>query len=196
MSPHKKSAPPAAAGFTLVELLVTILLAVILMNFAVPSFRGVMVTSKLNSISNDMIISINMARMEAVKRNSSTQFCSNDAAANAANDSLDANNVLGVACGTQTGAVYGVTLQNGAVAAIQIAPANATLAPPLQLRGNMAALRFNSQSIGFAAGAPGVPYNGAVAVICSNEIASNNIYTLNLISGSVAEVVKSSGSCP
>lgn len=69
------------AGFTLVELMVTIALASILLAIAVPSFNQMIVSGRLTAQSNDMLAAINLARSEAIKRNASVTLCR--AAANA-----------------------------------------------------------------------------------------------------------------
>ena len=64
-------------GFTLVELMVTVAVAAVLLMIAVPSFRNITLSNRLNTAANDLVNAISVARMEAVKRNASTQFCSN-----------------------------------------------------------------------------------------------------------------------
>lgn len=56
-------------GFTLIELMVTIAIAVILMTVAVPGFVAFQRSSELTSIANNLLVSISMARTEAGKRN-------------------------------------------------------------------------------------------------------------------------------
>jgi type IV fimbrial biogenesis protein FimT len=63
-------------GFTMVELLISIAVAAVLIVIAVPSFRNITLSNKLTTAANDVISAINVARMEAVKRNANTQLCS------------------------------------------------------------------------------------------------------------------------
>lgn len=65
----------AAKGFTLIELLVVIALVSVLLGLAVPSFSGSSLNSKLTSYSNDLVVSINLARNEALKRNAAITLC-------------------------------------------------------------------------------------------------------------------------
>jgi type IV fimbrial biogenesis protein FimT len=60
------------AGFTLVELLVTIVVAAILLAVAVPSFRDYQASQQVRSTTADLVSAINLARSEAVKRMAST----------------------------------------------------------------------------------------------------------------------------
>jgi prepilin-type N-terminal cleavage/methylation domain-containing protein len=56
-------------GFTLVELMVTIAIAVILLSVAVPSFRGYFAKKKVEGTIAELVTDIQFARSEAVSRN-------------------------------------------------------------------------------------------------------------------------------
>lgn len=56
-------------GFTLIELMITLLVAAILMAIAIPSFTYMTVSSKLTAAANDVISAAGSGRMEAIKRN-------------------------------------------------------------------------------------------------------------------------------
>lgn len=62
-------------GFTLIELLITILVLVIIMAIAIPSFNAVIQNNLTVATSNDMIISLNYARSEAIKRGANVSIC-------------------------------------------------------------------------------------------------------------------------
>ncbi len=57
-----------AKGFTLIELMITISIAGIVMSVGVPSFSQAIKSSRLTSNANALIVSLNFARSEAVKR--------------------------------------------------------------------------------------------------------------------------------
>jgi type IV fimbrial biogenesis protein FimT len=59
----------SGAGFTLVELVITVAVASVLLAMAVPSFNQMIISSRLTAQSNDMLAAINLARSEAIKRN-------------------------------------------------------------------------------------------------------------------------------
>ncbi len=63
-------------GFTLIELMITIAIAVILLMVAVPSFDAVRLSSRLNTFSNNFVASVHLARSEAIKRNATVTLCS------------------------------------------------------------------------------------------------------------------------
>lgn len=65
-------------GFTLVELMVTIAVMAILLAIAVPSFNNASLGSKLNSIANEFVASAQLARSEAIKRNTSATLCASN----------------------------------------------------------------------------------------------------------------------
>ena len=60
------------AGFTLIELMVTVAIAAVLMMVAVPSLSTYRRNAELTSITNTLVASINTARGEALKRGLST----------------------------------------------------------------------------------------------------------------------------
>lgn len=58
-----------ASGFTLLELLITIAVVAVLAAIAVPSFQNMIATQRMRSAANDLVSTLNFARSEAVKRN-------------------------------------------------------------------------------------------------------------------------------
>lgn len=62
-------------GFTLIELMVTIAVASVLIMVAVPSFNDAILNSKLTGNANNLLSSIQIARSEAIKRNTVVLLC-------------------------------------------------------------------------------------------------------------------------
>jgi len=70
-----------SSGFTLLELLITVVLISILMAIAIPSMREFTQNDRLITNVNTLIGNLNYARSEAVKRSQQVSVCaSNDAA--------------------------------------------------------------------------------------------------------------------
>jgi type IV fimbrial biogenesis protein FimT len=64
-----------ARGFTLIEMLVTIGAAAILIGLAVPSFMNTIQDAKMTSAANDLLVSMQLARSEAIKRHAPVTIC-------------------------------------------------------------------------------------------------------------------------
>jgi type IV fimbrial biogenesis protein FimT len=66
---HSNFAPRAlTGGFTIVELMITLAVAMVLLVLALPSFRETAIRNNVKEINNTLIYSLNLARTEAVRR--------------------------------------------------------------------------------------------------------------------------------
>jgi type IV fimbrial biogenesis protein FimT len=63
------------AGFTMVELMVTVAVASILLAVAVPSFNQMIVSGRLTAQANELVTALSLARSEGIKRNANVTFC-------------------------------------------------------------------------------------------------------------------------
>jgi type IV fimbrial biogenesis protein FimT len=68
----------ARAGFTLIELMVTLSIASVLAFLAAPSFREIVVSNRVAAYGTDFIASARLARSEAIKRNAVVTLCASD----------------------------------------------------------------------------------------------------------------------
>lgn len=73
------SSPPrrpreGAHGFTLVELMVTVVLMAILFTLAIPSFTGMVRNSQARTVAESLQTGVRLAQAEAVRRNRQTVF--------------------------------------------------------------------------------------------------------------------------
>ncbi|RNF86167.1 GspH/FimT family pseudopilin [Montanilutibacter psychrotolerans] len=74
--PLRRSLPARlAAGFTLVELLVVIIILAVVMAIGFPSFTAVFNNNRLSSTANEVVASVQIARIEAVRRNTRVILC-------------------------------------------------------------------------------------------------------------------------
>jgi type IV fimbrial biogenesis protein FimT len=65
----------AQRGFTLIELMVTIAVAAILVAMAVPGFQSAVNGNRLATAANEMVASLQTARVEAIRRNRRVAVC-------------------------------------------------------------------------------------------------------------------------
>lgn len=69
-TPHHRQ-----SGFTLVELLVALAVLAITLAIAVPGYQSIVASSRLSAYSGDLLASLQLARSEAIKRNSRVTVC-------------------------------------------------------------------------------------------------------------------------
>lgn len=62
-------------GFTLVELMVTLAIAVVLITMAAPVLTGFLARSQMSAAANELTDAMQLARMEAVSRNTCVSVC-------------------------------------------------------------------------------------------------------------------------
>lgn len=167
--------------------MVTIAVMAILLAIAIPSFRTLTMSNRLTSVANGLVGSINAARMEAIKRNASAQFCSNSKTENS-------NDTLGTACGTQLGAVYALA---GAGTVAQVRTDITGINAPLTLHGDVKAIRFGGDGLGRAA-TSSVFYTGVVVDVCTSKsvLRKDNHRVVNMTAGSIVTSDVSTGDCP
>ena len=65
-------------GFTLVELLITIVVVSILLAAGVPAFQSFIKNNRVTAQANDLISTIQLARSEALKRGVNTVVCASN----------------------------------------------------------------------------------------------------------------------
>lgn len=69
-------------GFTLIEMMMTIAIAVILLMLAVPSFQQIIITNRLTTQTNNLISDLALARSEAIKRGARIAVCKTNSGTN------------------------------------------------------------------------------------------------------------------
>lgn len=190
-----KPTPPCRKnGFTLIEMLVTLVVASITLGIAIPSFTHLITSNSLAVTTNAYVSAINTARVEAIKLNRTVQFCSNLAANNG-------SKTLGTACGTLAGAVFSTTAGGTASPAIRTAvsvPSELEMGDGNNSGAAMQALLYNGSGLATTPSGA-LPYTGLVADIYSNRISSNNHHCIYMTTGSVLSsctITQNDGGCP
>ncbi|GLQ87972.1 GspH/FimT family pseudopilin [Dyella flagellata] len=173
----------------MVELMVTLAVVAILAVIAVPNFKDMINSNRLTTAANELVAGLNTARMEAIKHNSYTQFCSNSATTNT-------SDTLGTACGTSGGAVF---VQQTSAKALPVFGAPPELQMPVQISGTFVAIRFHGDGLGYTPGST-TPYSdtatSALADICSAALSSNNHIKVQMATGSIITTTTTTATCP
>jgi type IV fimbrial biogenesis protein FimT len=65
----------ANSGFTLIELMITIVVAAILMTIAVPAFQNFLRNDRQWTTANSLVMTLNAARSEAIKQDTAVSVC-------------------------------------------------------------------------------------------------------------------------
>jgi len=75
-------------GFTLVELMITLVIASIVLTLAVPGMRDLVQNNRITGQVNEMVTAFNLARLEAIRRGTPVSVCAsaNQATCSNAND--------------------------------------------------------------------------------------------------------------
>lgn len=71
----RSTASLCSRGFTMIELLITVAILAILLSVAAPSFNEAILSNKLAAFANNFVASAQLARSEAVKRNTAVTLC-------------------------------------------------------------------------------------------------------------------------
>lgn len=174
------------AGFTLVELMITIVVAAIIISLAVPSFTGIINSNRLAAPANALLSGFQNARATAMSRNTRVVLC---------------RSIDGAACSAAAGNWPGWIAfvdWNG-----DFAPdagtdnliGSDTIAAPatLQSSPNVASNRIVFRSDGMARLADNTLLNAALRVCIPTSFPAENIRDVQLRSGGRTSVVKSNG---
>lgn len=173
------------SGFTLIELMVTIAVAVVLLTVAVPSFRNLIARNELTTAANAWVGALSTARAEAVKRNQSVALCGED-------DTPTSG--IGSGCSaTLAGQVRYLPRGGGGVEALHAALTD-SISQSLEIVSSTT-VRFRGDGIGYLGDNTMTPYNTAsggdpsVVEICSTSLTNDNVRLVNLFAGSTTQVV-------
>lgn len=172
-------------GFTLVELMVTLIVLGILLGLAVPSFMNLYNRNKLTTSANKVTAAVNAARIAAVKRNATVAFCQPTATMTS----------LNTACSAATGwTKWGVVGEESNGSATLLADRSLDGGSKIMIQ-NAARIDFGADGIGTLSGST-TPYSGIVADVYTNSFGSENHRCIAMVGGSSVRVYKKTGNCP
>ena len=77
----RKSSTTQQHGFSLIELMITLVILIIVAGFAIPSFMRTIEDNRITTQANSFLADLNFARSEAIKRSSWVAICVANAAA-------------------------------------------------------------------------------------------------------------------
>lgn len=169
---------PQECGFTLIELMVTVAVLAVLIAVAAPSFVSIINGSRLTSHANELVASLQQARMEAIRRNASVTVCRTTNGA-----------VCDAGAGNWTGWLT-VVAGNGEVLRSSSAKA------PVRISSPASSITFRADGLAWAAG--GLLANDITVCIPTTHPAENR-RMVSIGSGSrvsVATAGDGNGACP
>jgi len=168
------------SGFTLLELMFTLLVAAILIGVAVPSFRGMAASSRLTTQANDLVSAMNFARSEAITRNANMTLC---------RTGTDASTTCAAAVVPWTNWIVlnpaGNVVRRGFLDRY-----NGALRVDSDLTSN--SITFGSDGMARTGGAL---VNNSQFTVCSSHSATDNIRRVVIGAGSRLSTTKQSGAC-
>jgi type IV fimbrial biogenesis protein FimT len=170
-------------GFTLIELAITLVVLGVLVSLALPSFRYVHNSSRLSGAANDMVASLQAARMEAIRRNARVVMCSSSDGASCSGSGTSSGWIV-FADGDGDNAVDGGedTLHTASVPA------------PLTLKASNAVqegiVQFRSD--GLARSKSGQLLTGEVRICIATDVPANNVRNVGISAGGRVRVASAS----
>jgi type IV fimbrial biogenesis protein FimT len=168
-------------GFTLLELMITLTIAAILLGIAIPSFRGMIISNRLRTATNDFSAAVNIARSEAISRNTPVTFC---------RVALETSTT----CAGSSGAWTNWMIRN---AADVIRRGSISTAGSLSVTSTLANDQLVFSPDGLTRNATGVVVGGGTISVCSASAGNDNLRQLTLGSASRVTIDKSTvGTCP
>lgn len=181
-----------AAGFSLIELIVSIVVVVVITTVAIPSFISLVNNNRLTSQANEFLAAVTLARTEAIKQNENMVFC----------HSADGANCSAPPSEGWVGWLVHDTVDNtpiatGIIQSEKIVVLSSTNIAAATMNSIGHSMRFSAQGL-LRSGNANNPLNGVLRVCLPGTELPQNIRDIELRSGGRARVTSSSAgqSCP
>lgn len=178
-----------AAGFTLLELMITVALVAVLLGLATPSFQYVINVGRITSPANELLAGLQVARAESIRRGVRTVVCRSDTP-----------DAAGAACSTAGGAWGGWIAfvdndNDGTLDAGEAVLRTGTVPAPavLNASSNIANQRVVFRPDGLARTPAGALLAGRLAVCIADTTPPENVRDVTITSGSRIAVVSRNG---
>ncbi len=167
------------SGFSLIELMITIAVLAILVALAAPSFTAMINANRITGQSNELVSSLQLARLEAVRRNEAVRVC---------------RTTDGATCSTTVGAWTGwltVVDRNNEVLR------SGTVKAPVRVSGSAAAVRFGGDGLARTV-AGGILFAGTITTCIPTTSPAANRRVISVVGGSrvSSDPVNGGGACP
>lgn len=181
-----------AAGFTLIELMVTVVVMSIVLTVAVPSFSGLVNANRLTSQANEILAGLTLARTEAIKQNQSMLFC----------HSLDqltcsAPPAAGWQGWVVINAANATPVASGVVQSARLVLLSSPALAAAVVNGVGSTVRFSPQGL-IRSGTANTALNAILRVCLPNGVAEPNIRDIEMRSGGRTRVLNTDtgNDCP
>lgn len=174
-------------GVTIIELMVTIAVAAILIAIAIPSFSTVVNSNRLAGNANELLATLQTARVEAIRRNLRTVVCRSD---------------NGTTCNTANGnwggwIAFVDTDNSGSFNAGDVLLSSTIVATPVKITASPAVSGASSQIIfrpdGMAHEASGILLAATIGVCIATTQPPQNARDVTIMSGSRLSIDTRSG---
>lgn len=174
-------------GFSLIELMITIVVAAVLLAIAIPSFRNLILSNELSTVSNEWVSAVTYARSEAIKRGGPTVVCGESANEGGGND-------LSNGCASSLGEVR-ARPANDDTARVVVRGEIVDEIPDRIALGSTQSVRFGGDGVGRLP-TGNSPYSGLIADISTDDLDAGNHRCVYLTTGTTLTTCTVTGACP